>query len=78
MPLGQVARFSVIGVERVWDAVVWDSGNRPQGDPARQMRGQGLAGGRMLDGEGRCTELIGTGGSVTFISISTECSGVSS
>lgn len=79
MLLGQVARFNVIGVERVWDAVVWDSGNGPQGDPARQVRGQGLAGGRMSDGEGRCTELVGRGGSVTFISfISTQCSGVSS
>lgn len=79
MPLGQVAQFSVIGVERVWDAVVWDSGNGPQGDPARQVRGQSLAGGRMSDGEGRSTELARTGGSVTFISfISTQCSGVSS
>lgn len=33
----------------------------------------------MSDGEGRCTELVGRGGSVTFISfISTQCSGVSS
>lgn len=79
MLLGQVARFNVIGVERVWDAVVWDSGNGPQGDPARQVREQGLAGGRMSDGEGRCTELVGRGGSVAFISfISTQCSGVSS
>lgn len=51
----------------------------PTGHPARQVRGQGLAGGRMSDGEGRCTELVGRGGSVTFISfISTQCSGVSS
>lgn len=76
MLLGQVARFNVTGVECVWDAMVWDSGNGPWGNPARQVRGQGLAGGRMSDGEGRCTELVGTGGSVTFIS--TQCSGISS
>lgn len=48
----------------------------PTGWPGQAGEGQGLAGGRMSDGEGRCTELVGTGGSVTFIS--TQCSGVSS
>lgn len=41
MLLGQVARFDVVGVERVWDAVVWDSGSGT-GRPGQAGEGQGL------------------------------------